>query len=431
MKRLNAYRFTKRFVSEGIEFLTNRTVPERFQFQSRIMEFRNRYKGMEAKHDVLYFGQLQVVPRADIDSTLAKLYKGIGDIGRDRFYEMVKRKYIGISRRQLLKFLNNQELHQLVQQVKKQRVNKAIVASKPMERWQADLVDVSKYKSPQNSNTTFLLTVIDCFSKYAWVVPLKNKQASTVAKALEQVMATAGAEPATLQTDNGGEFEEEFEKTLARHGILHVHSRSYNPQANGQIERFNGTLKRMIYAHMLKYNTKTFIPHLQAMVATYNGLFHTGIKQTPTEAHTNKAVAAAVAKQIQKQALKSKKRGRHFKRAPLHSGDIVRIALIHHTLEKPVTFWTSELYQVMKVVEPAKEWDATIYVLHDGRKFTRDRLQKVDHAKLVRMLEAPAPKRVQKTGQKKAKEPLGPRARPEKQRERAPSSALRDSYVDM
>ena len=268
--------------------------------------------------------------------------------------------------------------------------------------------------------------MIDCFSKFAWVLPLKNKQAATVAKALEQVIAEAGSGPVTLQTDNGGEFEDEFEETLARHSILHVHSRSYNPQANGQIERFNGTLKRMIYAHMLTHSTKTFVPQLQTMVATYNGLFHTGIKQTPTEAHTNKRLVAAVAQQIQKQAFKSKKRGRQFKRPPLHSGDTVRIALIHHTLEKPVTFWTNELFQVLKVVQPAKEWDATTYVLHDGRKFTRDRLQKVDQAQLVRMAEKPAPKRVQK-GQKKAKEPLGPRAQPQKQRERAPSSALRDS----
>ncbi len=215
-----------------------------------------------------------------------------------------------------------------------------------MERWQADLVDVSKYKSPQNSQTTFLLTVIDCLSKFAWV-PLKNKQAATVDKALEQIIATAGAGPVTLQTDSGGEFEDEFEKTLARQGILHVHSRSYNPQANEQIERFNVTLKRMIYAHMLKHSTKTFVPHLQAMVTTYNGLYHTGIKQTPTETHTNKTLVTAVTQQIQKQALKSKKRRRQFKRPPVHSGDTVRIALIHHSLEKPVTFWTAELFQVL------------------------------------------------------------------------------------
>ena len=429
MKRLNAYKFTQQFVDEGIEYLKSGTIPKRYHFESRKMEFKNRYKGMELKQQQLFHGQQQVVPKSEIDKILAKLYKDIGDIGRDRFYALIKSKYVGISRPQVQAFLNNQELHQLVQQVKKQRVNKAIVASKPMERWQADLVDVSKYKSPQNSNTTFLLTVIDCFSKFAWVVPLKNKQSGTVAMALQQIIESAGASPSTVQTDNGGEFEEEFEQVLARHHIMHARSRSYNPQANGQIERFNGTLKRMIYAHMLSNSTKTFIPQLAGMVARYNGLYHTGIKQTPTEAHNNKRVGLAVAKQIQKQAMNSKRRGRQFKRPPIHVGDTVRIALIRQALEKPVTFWTTELFLVTQIVEPAAEWDATSYVLHDGRKFTRDRLQKVNRAKLVAMRERDAAPVTNPAGPKKAREATVPRTQP--QRERAPSSMMRDTYLDL
>ncbi len=101
---------------------------------------------MQVKGKELLYGALQVIPVQEIEQTLAKLYKEIGDIGRDRFYALIRSKYVGISRPQVQAFLNNQELHQLVQQVKKKRVNKAIVTSRPMERWQADLVDVSNHK---------------------------------------------------------------------------------------------------------------------------------------------------------------------------------------------------------------------------------------------------------------------------------------------
>ncbi len=306
MKRLNAYHFTDNFIQEGIEYLSKNTIPERYHFQSRKKEFENRYINMQLQGAQLFYNEKLVIPQKKVEQTLATHYKEIGDIGRDRFYELIKQKYIGISRPQVQAFLNNQEIHQLVQQVKKQRVNKAIVTSKPMERWQADLIDVTKYKSPQNSNTTFLLTVIDCFSKFAWVIPLKNKQAATVAGALEQILKANGSSPMTIQTDNGGEFDEEFEQVLGQRGILHARSRSYNPQANGQIERFNGTLKRMIYAYMLTNDTKTFIPKLSSFVDTYNGLYHTAIKQTPKEAHTNKDVIQAVAQQIKSQAIGNK-----------------------------------------------------------------------------------------------------------------------------
>jgi hypothetical protein len=171
MKRLNAYKFTKQFDNEGVQYLTNGTIPARYWFASRKLEFRNRYNGMEVNDKQLFHDQRQVISITEIEKTLAQQYKAIGDIGRDRFYALIKSKYVGISRSQIQAFLNNQELHQITQQVKKQRVNKAIVTSRPMERWQADLVDVSKYKSPQNSNITFSLTVIDCFSKFPWVVP--------------------------------------------------------------------------------------------------------------------------------------------------------------------------------------------------------------------------------------------------------------------
>ena len=127
------------------------------------------------------------------------------------------------------------------------------------------------------------------------MVPLKNKQAATVASAMESVFATAQEVPATLQTDNGGELEDEFARLLERRGITRATSRSFNPQANGQIERFNGTLKRMIQAYMMRNETKTYVPQMAQLVATYNELFHTGIRQRPIDAHTNAAVAGAVA----------------------------------------------------------------------------------------------------------------------------------------
>lgn len=429
MKRLNAYKVSEKFVKEGIEFLKKGKIPERYHYPSRILEFTNRYHGMRAQEDGLYVNDLKVVPRENINTTLAQIYAKVGDIGRDRLYAAVKRQFAGISRPQVQAFLNNQELHQLVQQVKKHKVNKAIVMSKPMERWQADLVDTSKYKSPQNSNTTFLLTVIDCFSKFAWVVPLKNKEAASVAKAMERIFDDAGGAPATIQTDNGREFEDEFARLLSRQGIERATSRSYNPQANGQIERFNGTLKRMIQAHMMKNDTKTYVPQLAMMVTTYNELLHTGIRQRPIDAHNNPAVAGAVAKQLQSRAIKNKARGRHTKRPLLKAGDTVRVALVHQPLEKPVTFWTKELFQVMNVIPPANAWDAAMYVLHDGRKFTRDRLQKVDPERLVRVVE--------KQKRPTRKTPAAPKTKPAvesrtlPQRERAPSSKLMHHYVDL
>lgn len=109
---------------------------------------------------------LLVVLTTEVEQLLNKLYEQLGDIGRGCFFNFIKTRYLGVSRRRVYEFLSNKELHQLSRRVRKQKVSCPIVTSKPMEHWQADLVDVSKYTSLANRHVTFLLTVVDCFSKY-------------------------------------------------------------------------------------------------------------------------------------------------------------------------------------------------------------------------------------------------------------------------
>jgi transposase InsO family protein len=425
-KRLNCYRFTEEFVKEGVTYLRNGDIPQRYAYPSMRDDFRKKYEGMQEKDEALWYGELRIVAAAEVDKVLGALYKE-APAGRDRFYDLVKRKYVGISRPRVQEFLNNQEVHQLTLPVRKEHVSKAIVMSKPMQRWQADLVDVSKYASPQNKNAHYLLTVIDCFSKFAWVEPLGNKQADTVAIALEQIFEQGGT-PIALQTDNGGEFELEFDELLELKGVKHIRSRSYNPQANGQIERFNGTIKRMIRAHMLLGDTKVYVPRLPQTVETYNDMLHTSIGQAPVNAHSKEDLWPDIAKKLRSKALKSKKRGRKVKRVPLAVGDSVRVARIHKPMEKKETYWSRELYTVMGAIPAEKEWSAATYQLHDGRKFTRDRLQKVNEAALVRL---PGKKKAARAqGKKTVAQPEPAEERVQPRRERAPSSRLKGHFVD-
>ena len=66
------------------------------------------------------------------------------------------------------------------------------------QQWQADLVDLSQLIK-DNNGMTFLLTVIDVFSKVAWCVPMKNKSAASLVAALDSTFSIGW--PKTLQTD--------------------------------------------------------------------------------------------------------------------------------------------------------------------------------------------------------------------------------------
>ena len=71
--------------------------------------------------------------------------------------------------------------------------------------WGADLADM-KLISKFNKGTRFLLSVINIFSKYAQVVPLKDKKVITIVNAFQKILDNSIKKTNTLWVDKGSEF---------------------------------------------------------------------------------------------------------------------------------------------------------------------------------------------------------------------------------
>ena len=86
-----------------------------------------------------------------------------------------------------------------------------------MERVQMDLLQMYGPKSPLKYESghkfRLILTVMDCFSKYCWLIPLKTKQAIEVANGLCSIFKQFGC-PRILHLDNGGEFVSHVTETI-------------------------------------------------------------------------------------------------------------------------------------------------------------------------------------------------------------------------
>ena len=92
-------------------------------------------------------------------------------------------------------------------------------------QWQADLADMQAI-ARQNKGVRYLLTVIYVFSKFAWVAPVKSKDAATVTKVFQQILASGAARhPRRLQTDKGKKFfNSTFVGLMKSHNIQHFAS---------------------------------------------------------------------------------------------------------------------------------------------------------------------------------------------------------------
>ena len=71
--------------------------------------------------------------------------------------------------------------------------------------WGADLADM-QLLSKYNKGIRFLLCVIDVFSKYAWVVPLKDKKGISIVKAFQIILKQSNRKPNKIWVDKGYEF---------------------------------------------------------------------------------------------------------------------------------------------------------------------------------------------------------------------------------
>lgn len=98
----------------------------------------------------------------------------------------------------------------------------------------------------------YVITLVDYFSKWPEVQFCSSVTTKTVTNFLHLVFTREGY-PDSLVCDNGPQFvSEEFKTFLAHRGIKHKLVSNYHPQANGQVERFNRTLKSYIQCAALE-----------------------------------------------------------------------------------------------------------------------------------------------------------------------------------
>ena len=101
-----------------------------------------------------------------------------------------------------------------------------------------------------NKGFRFLLCVIDIFSNYAWVIPLKDKMGVTITNTLQKILKESNGKPNKIWVDKGSEFYNNSFKKWLQENDIEMHS-THNEGKSVVAERFIRTLKKKIYKHMI------------------------------------------------------------------------------------------------------------------------------------------------------------------------------------
>jgi transposase InsO family protein len=191
-----------------------------------------------------------------------------------------------ISSANIKEFLLKQDAYTLHRPVCKRFPRNSYTVNNLNNVWESDLVDVQAL-SKYNDGVKYLLTVIDVFSKFLHIVPLKSKTGKAVATAFQSLFKDPKyakpirRRPVWVRTDRGKEFlNKTFQDMLKREGIQFQVCK--NPDVKcSVVERAHRTIRDKLYKYFTYKNTYRFIDVLKAFVRGYNASVHSTTGMSP------------------------------------------------------------------------------------------------------------------------------------------------------
>ena len=136
-----------------------------------------------------------------------------------------------------------------------------------------------------NKRFRFSLCVIDIYSKYAWVIPLKDKNGITISDAFQKILKESNRKPNKILVDKGSEFYNSSMKLWLEKNDIKMYS-AHNKGKSVFAERFFRTLKKN-YKYMTLISKKVYIDKLDDIVNEYNNTYHNTIKIKPVDVKPN------------------------------------------------------------------------------------------------------------------------------------------------
>ena len=288
-------------------------------------------------------------------------------------------KTIGKSKKVTKDWLQTQDTYTLHKTIRRKFPRRKVIVGGPNQQFQADLIDLQQFKK-KNKGFSYLLTLIDVFSKFAYVLPLQNKNGNTLLDAFQNLFAS-GFKTLSLQTDRGKEFINKKVQRFLKDQRVHFFTTQNDDIKASIVERFNRTLKDRMFRYLTHNETNRYIDILPDLVESYNNTYHRSIKMAPSNVD-----------KTNKEEVWQTLYGNFTNETPkilFREGDRVRISKVKKTFEKGyLPSWTGEMFTIYDV---QRKTTPPVYRLKDDNgevlegTFYQQELQKIAHKEVYRV----------------------------------------------
>lgn len=167
----------------------------------------------------------------------------------ERLYKFIKQNYtVHVTRKKVNDWLQTQRTYTIHRNRRIRFKRNHYNITNIDDLWEMDLIDIQKL-SRQNKGNKYILAVIDCFSRFAWCIPIKNKTPSEIIRGFDILFSGTSRRPVKIQSDKGKEFDNRsVKKYLIEKDIGFQTTR--DPTTKAAIcERFIRTIKGILFKY--------------------------------------------------------------------------------------------------------------------------------------------------------------------------------------
>ena len=295
------------------------------------------------------------MPLTKVEENILKkfYYKEGYTLGRDTLYEEIREKHPTKhpSRREVMSWLKDQEIHQRYRGAKKSGGISSFKPIKPLNSLSADLIDFTNKPARQ---FRYILVVIDNFSRYLWTRAITSKEPTKTAPAMRDILKEIsknfdGKKIAYIQTDDGGEFKADFLKLLKDKNIKSVKTLAGQPQSNSLVERANGKLKSVMFKNKAIVGGSWY-DRLEKATDVYNSYTNRTIGFAPIDAIKDDEETQ---KKVKENSAKIAIKNKTVTPPVFKVGQRVRLKITKGALDKGLSTpnWSATVYTVTKVTK--------------------------------------------------------------------------------
>ena len=298
-----------------------------------------------------------------MDILIKKYYEEYNFPKVDKLYKVMKLDGNDINKKDIQKFLDEQIENQLLKQVKKETTKKlgSIHAFSENQTWQVDIFFMTKYKK-QNNGFSYILCAVDVFTRKAYAVGMKSKNADDCISAFKSIVSTAGV-PFVITTDTDSTLTGNlFQEYLSNNNIAHNVVILNDHQSLGIIDRFARTLKSILNAYFIRNDDTNWIRILDKVIKQYNNTPHKSLNDIkPNDVDKNNDIILGI-------NLWKSKQNKTI--SDLDVGDNVRLKISGVFKKGTEPSWSDEIYVVKSTKGKSIE-------LTDGSRHKRTSLLKI------------------------------------------------------